>query len=129
MSARTVYCATAIGLVGLVGCVMPEYLRLSYFQLGDAGKSDRIVYASLDTATQATQLALRGVGLKVETTPEGENLRLMAVNSAGEQLIVVFSRVHEVSGERTRVHIEAGSGEQVKLLIRILGRFEGDGVR
>jgi hypothetical protein len=119
---RRIYAAGAILLV-FAGCVVPEYFKLNYFQGGDSG-NDRVVAASIDIVAQAAQLGLRGVGMKVEVTPQGQDIRLVAGNSFGDELSVLLSRVVDEKGERTRVRIEAGSKEQTQILFGILARFE-----
>jgi hypothetical protein len=109
-------------MLSLSGCILPDYLRLSYYQNAPA-TNDRVVFASLEVVAQATELGLRGLGMRVSTNPEGQDLRLVAADAHGNELVAVLSRVRD---GQTRVHIEAGSGDQVRILISILSRFQAE---
>jgi hypothetical protein len=116
-------CVAGVVLLA-AGCTVPDAFRLSFLQSGGADR-DRVVAASVESVTFAAQTGLRGLGMKVEATPQGEGVRLVARGSSGEQLVLVLHRVKDEKGERTRVAFEAGTSEHAEIVARILTSAEG----
>jgi hypothetical protein len=116
-------CAAGVVLLVVAGCAIPESFGLNFFQTTAPGH-DRVVAASLESVSESTQAGLRRLGMSVVATPQGEDLRIAARTAAGEQFVVVLTRVKTEQGERTRVRLEGGTGSHEQTVFQILARVD-----
>jgi hypothetical protein len=116
-------CAVGIILAALGGCTLPEQFGLSFLQTSGPAEN-RVVVASLETVARSTQSGLERLGMNVIATPQGEDLRLTARTSVGDQFNVVLTRVKNSAGEQTRVRIEGGNNSHHQSVFRILAELE-----
>lgn len=119
-------CALGAVLLALAGCVVPDQFRLNYLENGLLN-GDREVAASLDVVSESAQSGLRRLGMRVEETAQGKDLRLLATTPGGDQFAVVLARVQTPTGERTRVRVEGASSQHEKILFQIVTQAEQAG--
>ena len=116
-------CAVGIVCVILGGCTIPDQFRLSIFE-SSAGSHEQVIAGSLSSVATSTQNSLQRLGMFVNATPEGDDIRLDVRTKAGEQFKVVLTRVTSDAGERTRVRIEGGTSTHEQTVFRVLSEVE-----
>jgi hypothetical protein len=110
------------------GCTLPEQFSLNFFQSATPGR-ERVMSASLDSVSESTQAGLRRLGMQAEAIAQGDNIRIMAKTTTGDQLEFVLTREKTDQGERTRVRLEKWNNSYDQVLFRLLADLEIDNKR
>lgn len=116
-------CAVGLALLVLMGCAGSDQFNLQFLQTSFMN-GDHVVAASVESVSASTQSTLGRLGMKVDVTPQGQDLRLKATTPAGDQFALVLMRVQSEQGERTRVRFEGTSSSHEKILLQIFAQAE-----
>jgi hypothetical protein len=122
--ANGVVCAAAVLLLGAAGCDSLHEFQFSAAALLSPAPGDRVVAGSLETVSASTQDALRGLGLMVTATREGEAVRLKAAGPAGQHFDLVLTRSTGEHGELTHVRFEWERDRDESMEMQILSQAE-----
>jgi hypothetical protein len=122
--ASGVVCAAAVLLLAAAGCDSLHEFQFSAAALLAPTGSDRVVAGSLESVTASTQDALRGLGLSVTATREGEAVRLRAAGQSGQHFDLVLTRTTSEHGELTHVCFEWERDRDESMEIQILSQVE-----
>jgi hypothetical protein len=117
-------CAAAVLLLAAVGCDSLHEFQFSAAALLSPSGSDRVVAGSLDSVSASTQDALRGLGLSVTATREGEAIRLRAAGPSGQHFDLVLTRTTSEHGELTHVRFEWERNRDESMELQILSQVE-----
>ena len=116
--------AIVILLLAAAGCDSLHEFQFSAAALLSPAGSDRVVAGSLDTVSLSTQDALRGLGLSVTATQEGEAIRLRAASPSGQHFDLVLTRTESEHGELTHVRFEWERDRDESMELQILSQVE-----
>jgi hypothetical protein len=122
--ARGLVSAITILLLTAAGCDSLHEFQFSAKALLSPVGSDRVVAGSLDSVSASTQDALRGLGLSVTATREGEALRLRATGASGQHFDLVLTRSANEHGELTHVRFEWERDRDESMELQILSLVE-----
>jgi hypothetical protein len=106
------------------GCDSMHEFQFSAAALLSPTTNDRVVAGSLETVSVNTQDTLRGLGLTVTATHEGEAVRLRAAGPSGQHFDLVLTRSTGEHGELTHVRFEWEHDRDESTEIQILSQVE-----
>jgi hypothetical protein len=114
-------CAVSLLLV-VVGCKLTEFAAVGTFP--GAGGGDRTYAGSVNEVAFSLQATLEGLGLSVQSVPEGESVRLVATSRGGHHFSLILTRQVTDTGEVTRVRTEWHSARDADLEGKVLAQAE-----
>ncbi|MFN4259592.1 MAG: hypothetical protein ACK4RK_09855 [Gemmataceae bacterium] len=95
-----------LALLMVMGCTLPEYLRLNYHQSQYGDGSDRQVFGRLEVVANSTSNVLQRLGVSVVSQEGVDDVRLICQTKKGKRFVLILSRVQQPHGEYTHIHIE-----------------------
>jgi hypothetical protein len=117
-------CAAAVLLLAAAGCDSLRNFQLTGTALLAAGGNERVVAGSLDVVAASTQDTLRGLGLVVTATREGEAVRLRTATQSGQHFDLVLTREKSEHGDLTHVRFEWERDRDENVELQILSQVE-----
>ena len=119
-------CTAGLICLALAGCDSLKNLNVDAAALLASGGGDRVVAGSLEVVAGSTEGALKGMGLFVNTTTEGESIRIRATRS-GQHFSLVLTRQKSERGDMTRVRFEWDDSRDEGMETQILSQVEVQG--
>jgi hypothetical protein len=120
-------CVAAILLLAAAGCESLRNFQLTGSAFLTGGGNDRVVAGSIDSVSASTQDTLRGLGLMVTASREGEAIRLRTTTLSGQHVDLVLTREKTQHGELTHVRFEWERDRDENMELQILSQVEVQG--
>jgi hypothetical protein len=119
-------CAAGVICLALAGCDSLKDLNVNAAAFLAPSGGDRVVAGSLEVVAGSTEEALKGMGLFVNTTREGEAIRIRATRS-GQHFSLVLTRQKTDRGEMTHIRFEWDDARDEGIETQILSQVEVQG--